>query len=107
MAKPDVRHHSYHPPSVVSPNLAVNQKPNPEPVERAAEPAPNPNPSLGAVGVPLDPVNSRLDKVKYPLMDVPASLASKRGNGDAVSDPDSPLYNPQDPNFDPEWLEGE
>ena len=48
-ANPQLRHHAAHPPSVVKPNLAVNKKPNPAPVEKAA--LPNPNPSLGPVGV--------------------------------------------------------
>jgi hypothetical protein len=90
MSKPvAARHHAFHPPSVVSPNLAVNQKPNPAPVARAAEPAPNPNPSLGTVGV--DAVNARLGKVPYPLLDVPAELADDNDGATEVGDEENSL----------------
>jgi len=50
----DQRHHAAHPPSSVSPNLAVNKSPN-------VAAAPNANPSLGTVGTtPLDTVNGRV-----------------------------------------------
>jgi hypothetical protein len=53
----DQRHHSVHPPTKVRPNAAVNahsEKYTPPtfPIERAV--APNPNPSLGPVGVADD-----------------------------------------------------
>jgi hypothetical protein len=49
------RHHAAHPPSSVSPNLAINKSPN------VAAAAPNVNPSLGTVGTtPLDTVNGRV-----------------------------------------------
>jgi hypothetical protein len=48
------RHHSVHPPTKVRPNVAVNAHPETytpptHPIERAV--APNPNPSLGPVGI--------------------------------------------------------
>lgn len=58
------RHHSSHPPSAVKANPDINKKPNP--VEQAALPAPNPNPSLGPVVSPrIDPVNARTPGVQY------------------------------------------
>lgn len=60
---PNLRHHSARPPSVVKPNLAVNQKPNyVPPPETASMPTPNPNPSSpGQSGV--EPANARLGKL--------------------------------------------
>jgi hypothetical protein len=55
------RHHAAHPPSAVKANLAINQKPNPAPEQASIPATPNPNPSLGPVG--LDAVNSRKDFV--------------------------------------------
>ena len=74
----DARHHAVHPPSKVAPNLAVNPKPNYVPPEKAA--LPNPNPSLGSVGV-LDGLNARRPG--------PTPL-SRRQDSEAVSNPDSP-----------------
>ena len=53
------RQHSAHPPSAVKHNPAVNAHPNPAPVEKAAMPPPNNNPSLGPI-VSFDAVNSRV-----------------------------------------------
>jgi hypothetical protein len=58
-----LRHHSAHPPSTVRPNLDINNKPNGIPTEQAAMPTPNPNPSLGPVG--LDSVNSRKSTIDF------------------------------------------
>jgi hypothetical protein len=88
MSKINVRHHAVHPPSGIKPNLAVNQKPNYTPPETAST-SPNPNPSLGQVGV--DAVNSRVPAVH---------VSSLRGKAADVSNPDSPDYNPDDPNYD-------
>ena len=56
---PNLRHHSARPLSAVKPNTLVNDKPNYTPPETASMPTPNPNPSLGPVGV--DAANMRLN----------------------------------------------
>lgn len=85
----DARHHAVHPPSKVAPNLAVNPKPNYVPPEKAA--LPNPNPSLGSVGV-VDGLNARRPG--------PTPL-SRRQDSEAVSNPDSPAYDPESDEYDP------
>ena len=58
---PNLRHHSARPLSAVKPNTLVNDKPNYTPPETASMPTPNPNPSLGPVGV--DAANMRLNAI--------------------------------------------